>query len=96
MNRGAWWITVCWGHKESDTAEATNTLINKGEHQIKLILEAKMMYFWGGILILYFQQEIGRENYGRCMSCRTGAGRKILSYVELGLIKVRKKAQSKS
>ena len=45
MNRGAWWVTVCWGDKESDTTEATNTLINKGEHQIKLILEAKMMYF---------------------------------------------------
>ena len=45
MNRGACWITVYWGHKESDTTEATDTLINKGEHQIKLILEVKMMYF---------------------------------------------------
>ena len=43
MNRGASGATVHWGHKESDTTEAT--LINKGEHQIKLILEAKMMYF---------------------------------------------------
>ena len=26
MDRGVWWATVCWGHKESDTTEQLNNM----------------------------------------------------------------------